>query len=64
MRVPMSTSQEYRWFAARCLELEHHTEDARTRALMLQMALISHRLADEIDAATKDDLNGADPGEG
>ncbi len=55
----MSSSQEYRWFAARCLELERHAGDAQTRAQLPQMAQISHRLADEIDATNKHELNAA-----
>lgn len=56
----MSNSQEYRWFAARCLDLERHAEDAQTRAQLLQMAQISHRLADEIDATNKGDRSSED----
>jgi hypothetical protein len=56
----MSSSQEYRWFAARCLELERHAADAQTRAQLLQMAQISHRLADEFDATNRSELHAAD----
>jgi hypothetical protein len=55
----MSTAQDYRWFAARCLEIERHTSDAQTQALMLQMAQICHRLADELDAAHRDEHGAA-----
>jgi hypothetical protein len=51
----VSNSQDYRRFAARCLEIERHASDAQTQALMLQMAQICHRLADELDAAHKNE---------
>jgi len=54
----MSSSQDYRWFAVRCLEIERHASDAQTQALMLQMAQICHRLADQLDAAHKGEHDG------
>jgi hypothetical protein len=53
-QTPMSSSQEYRQFAARCLEIERHAHDAQTQAQMLQMAQICHRLADEMDLAQRE----------
>lgn len=50
----MSRSQEYRQFAARCLEIERQAHDTKTQAQMLKMAQICHRLADEIAAAQQE----------
>ena len=47
----MGRSEEYRWFAGRCLEIARHTADTQTRAAMLQMAQVWLRLADEIEAS-------------
>lgn len=46
----MSSSQEYRQFAARCLEIERKAHDAKTQAQLLQMAQICHRLADQMES--------------
>jgi len=46
----MGHSEEYRWFARRCLEIARTTADAQTRAAMLQMAQVWLRLAEEIKA--------------
>lgn len=54
----MSTSQDYRGFAARCLEIERRSADVQTQALMLQMAQICQRLAEELDAADQDKRPG------
>jgi hypothetical protein len=54
----MGRSQEYRLFAARCLEVAHATADEQTRAVMLQMAQVWSRLADEIEAARKESAVG------
>jgi len=45
----MGRSAEYRHFAARSLEIARATKDERTRAVMLQMALVWSRLADEAE---------------
>jgi hypothetical protein len=47
----MGRSAEYRRFAARSLEIARATKDERTRAVMLQMAQVWSRLADEADAS-------------
>jgi hypothetical protein len=49
----MGSSQDYRWFAARCLEIARSSDDPRTQALMLQMAQVWHRLAEESDFSLK-----------
>jgi AcrR family transcriptional regulator len=45
----MGRSAEYRHFAARSLEIARATKDERTRAVMLQMAQVWSRLADEAE---------------
>ncbi len=45
----MGRSAEYRRFAVRCLEIARATKDERTRAVMLEMAQVWSRLADEAD---------------
>lgn len=54
----MGRSQEYRLFAARCLEMARATADEQTRAVMLQMAQVWSRLADEIEAARRESAIG------
>jgi hypothetical protein len=54
----MGRSQEYREFAARCLEVARTTADEQTRAVMLQMAQVWSRLADEIEAARRESVIG------
>jgi hypothetical protein len=49
----MGRSQEYRLFAARCLEIARTTADEQTKAVMLQMAQVWSRLADEFDVALR-----------
>jgi len=44
----MGRAGEYRWFAARCLEIARTTADAQTKAAMLQMAQVWSRLAEDI----------------
>jgi hypothetical protein len=43
----MGRGKEYRSFAARCVEIARMTADPQTKAVMLQMAQIWSRLADE-----------------
>jgi hypothetical protein len=43
----MGKADDYRRFARACLEEARATEDPQTRALMLQMAQVWHRLAHE-----------------
>lgn len=43
----MGSARDYREFAARCLEMARHSADAHVQAVMLQMAQVWHRLADE-----------------
>ena len=50
----MGRSQEYRLFAARCLEIARATTDEHTKAVTLQMAQVWSRLADEIETAQRD----------
>lgn len=50
----MGRSNEYRLFAARCLEIARATMDEQTKAVMLQMAQVWSRLADEIETARRD----------
>ena len=54
----MGRSQEYRLFAARCLEVARATADEQTKAVMLQMAQVWSRLADEIEAAQREGAIG------
>lgn len=48
-KAEMGRSEQYRWFASRCLEIARHTDDMHTRAVMLQMAQTWSRLAKEAD---------------
>jgi hypothetical protein len=54
----MGRSQEYRLFAARCLEMARVTTDEQTKAAMLQMAQVWSRLADEIETAQREGAMG------
>jgi hypothetical protein len=54
----MGRSQEYRLFAARCLEMARVTTDEQTKAAMLQMAQVWSRLADEIETAQRENALG------
>ena len=56
----MGRSGEYRGFAARCLEIARATSDEQTKAVMLQMAQVWSRLADEIDSARYDRSRNGD----
>jgi hypothetical protein len=49
----MGRSAEYRRFAVRCLEIARAMRDERTRAVMLQMAQVWSRLADEADTSLR-----------
>jgi hypothetical protein len=48
----MSRAEQYRRYAAECLRLANASEDAREKAMLLQMAEQWHRLAER---AEKDD---------
>jgi hypothetical protein len=50
----MGRAREYRWFAARCLEIARTTADAQTKAAMLQMAQVWSRLAEDIAASGRE----------
>jgi hypothetical protein len=50
----MGRARDYRWFAARCLEIARATADTQTKAAMLQMAQVWSRLAEEIAASGRD----------
>lgn len=52
-RSGMGRADEYRWFAGRCLEIARSTSGLQTKAVMVQMAQVWSRLADEIDAAAR-----------
>ena len=54
----MGRSQEYRRFAARCLKIARTTADEQTKAVMLQMAQVWSRLADEIEVARRESAIG------
>jgi len=43
----LPTSAEYRRFAEECLEMAQTAEDQRTRAVLVQMAQVWFRLAEE-----------------
>jgi predicted component of type VI protein secretion system len=43
----MSQSDEYRRFAQRCLEISETVQDERSRAVLIQMAQVWFRLAEE-----------------
>jgi hypothetical protein len=47
----MGRARDYRWFAARCLEIARATADTQTKAAMLQMAQVWSRLAEDITAS-------------
>jgi hypothetical protein len=47
----MGRAEQYRWFAARCLEIARTTLDPQTKAAMLQMAQVWSRLAEQNNAA-------------
>ena len=50
----MGRAREYRWFAARCLEIARATADTQTKAAMLQMAQVWSRLAEDIKASEQE----------
>lgn len=41
----MGRSEQYRRFAQECLEMAHTADDARVRAVLIQMAQVWFRLA-------------------
>jgi hypothetical protein len=54
----MSRSEDYRRFAAACLEIADTTEDQQTRAVFILMAQVWFRLAQEY--AEEEDAETAD----
>jgi hypothetical protein len=50
----MGRAEQYRWFAARCVEMARVTADPQTKAAMLQMAQIWSRLAVEQDVVSEE----------
>lgn len=52
----MGRSGRYRHFASRCLEIARATDSAQTKAIMLQMAQVWSRLAEDMDALPDEDL--------
>lgn len=49
----MGRSGQYRLFAARCVEIARAITDSKTKAIMLQMAQVWCRIADEADELTR-----------
>lgn len=45
--IPMGRSEEYRRFAAECLEMASAFDDPQARAVLLQMAQVWFRLSSE-----------------
>jgi hypothetical protein len=56
----MERAREYRWFAARCLEIARTTTDGQTKAAMLQMAQVWSRLAED-NAPSQPDVGDKSP---
>lgn len=50
----MGRSDDYRRFAAGCLDIARKTADQRARGALLQMARIWSRLAAEIESARRE----------
>ena len=48
--IPMGRSEEYRRFAAECLEMASAFDNPQARAVLLQMAQVWFRLAGEVTA--------------
>jgi len=48
---------EYRRLAESCIEMARHQESAQERAILLQMALIWSRLAEQAAAFAKDGVS-------
>ena len=49
--IPMGRSEEYRRFAAECLEMASAFDNPQARAVLLQMAQVWFRLAGEVPAS-------------
>jgi hypothetical protein len=49
--VQTGRSEQYRRFAARCLEIAHSIQTPQTKAVMLKMAQVWSRLAEDTRAA-------------
>ena len=49
--IPMGRSEEYRRFAAECLEMAGAFDNPQARAVLLQMAQVWFRLAGEMPAS-------------
>ncbi len=56
----MGRSEQYRWFAAHCLEIARTTNDPQTRAAMLQMAQVWSRLAEETPSSCNEHASSED----
>jgi hypothetical protein len=52
---PLDRCDEYRRFAEACIEMARHQEDRHERAILLQMAYIWSRLAEQAAAFAKGD---------
>ena len=55
----LGRAEQYRWFAARCLEIAPTTLDPQTKAAMLQMAQVWSRLAEQNNAAGDEPPSGS-----
>jgi hypothetical protein len=51
----MTSPEKYRRFAQECLEIAHSAKDDRTRAVLLQMAAVWFRLAEEKASTDSDE---------
>ncbi len=60
----MGRSEQYRWFAARCLEIALSTNDPQTKAAMLQMAQVWSRLAEVTPPSCNERMSGNDTDDG
>jgi hypothetical protein len=59
----MGRSAQYRHFAACCLEIARATDNEHTKAVMLQMAQVWSRLAEDMDAPFKEHPLGREGGD-
>jgi hypothetical protein len=50
----MTTSEEYRRFAQACLEMSRTVQSEQSRAILIQMAQVWFRLADEKQSGIKE----------
>jgi hypothetical protein len=53
----MASSEEYRRFAQACLEMAHGAAEEQTRAILVQMAQVWFRLAEEKESGSSSQKN-------